>query len=182
MTSAEIAEQILDAFETCGHLDYGEDISMREHMLQTACLAERNGEHDRVVVAALLHDYGHLICNMPNNIFAEGVDNFHQEIGAEALKEWFGNDIVDAVRLHVDAKRYLCAVNPDYFEKLSDSSITTLEIQGGPMNGQEVLEFRSSKGHETATRIRVYDDMGKLPDMQRPGLDYYIPMIIKCLS
>ena len=182
MTSDKIVEQILDAFATCGHLDYGENISMKEHMLQTAFLADKNGEENNVVVAALLHDYGHLICNMPNNTFEEGSDNYHEELGAAALQEWFEDDIVDAVRLHVDAKRYLCGANPGYKDKLSDASIKTLAIQGGPMNRQEMFEFRQKKGHKIATRIRVYDDQGKLPEMQRPELEYYIPKIMECLS
>ena len=181
MTRDAIIEQILDAFASCGHLDYGEHINMQEHMLQTACFAEQNGEDDRVVVAALLHDYGHLVCNMPNNLFSKGGNNFHEEIGAEALKQWFDKDIVAAVRLHVDAKRYLCATNPDYVKKLSDASTTTLAIQGGPMSEREAAEFRKKNGHEMAIRVRVYDDMGKLPEMKRPGLDYYVPKIRDCL-
>ena len=182
MTADEIVEQILDAFATCGHLDYGENISMKEHMLQTAFLADENDEENNVVVAALLHDFGHLVCNMPNNTFEEGSDNYHEELGAKALQEWFEDDIVDAVRLHVDAKRYLCAANPKYKDKLSEASITTMAIQGGPMNKREMLAFRRKKGHRIAIRIRAYDDLGKMPEMRRPGLNYYIPRIKKCLS
>ena len=182
MTTDEIVEQILDAFAKCGHLDYGEHISMEEHMLQTAFLADENDEEDNVVVAALLHDFGHLICNMPNNTFGEGSDNYHEELGAKALQHWFEDDIVDAVRLHVDAKRYLCAANPKYKDKLSKASITTMAIQGGPMNKREMLAFRRKKGHRIAIRIRAYDDLGKMPEMRRPGLNYYIPKIKKCLS
>ncbi len=182
MTTDEIVEQILDAFAKCGHLDYGENISMKEHMLQTAFLADENDEDNNVVVAALLHDFGHLICNMPNNTFDEGSDNYHEELGANALQDWFEDDIVDAVRLHVDAKRYLCAANPKYKDKLSKASITTMAIQGGPMNQREMLAFRRKKGHRIAIRIRTYDDLGKMPEMQRPGLEHYIPKIRECLS
>ncbi len=182
MTADEIVEQIVDAFAKCGHLDYGENISMKEHMLQTAFLADENDEENNVVVAALLHDFGHLICNMPNNTFEEGSDNYHEELGAKALQDWFEDDIVDAVRLHVDAKRYLCAANPKYKDKLSKASITTMAIQGGPMNKREMLAFRRKKGHRIAIRIRAYDDLGKMPEMQRPGLNYYLPKIKKCLS
>ncbi len=182
MTADKIVEHILDAFAKCGHLDYGENISMEEHMLQTAFLADENDEEDKVVVAALLHDFGHLICNMPNNTFEEGDDNYHEELGAKALQDWFEDDIVEAVRLHVDAKRYLCAANPEYKDKLSEASITTMAIQGGPMNKREMLAFRRKKGHRIAIRIRAYDDCGKMPEMRRPGLNYYIPKIKKCLS
>jgi len=174
--------EILHAFATCGHLDYGENISMQEHMLQTACLAEKDGADDKVVVAALLHDYGHLICNMPNNTFSEGKDNFHEEVGADAIREWFDDDIVNAVALHVAAKRYLCAANPGYIDKLSEASKVTLDVQGGPMNEPEMHEFRRQPGYKMAIRVRVYDDLGKLPDMARPELDYYLPKIRSCLA
>jgi len=133
MTVNQIIEEILGAYETGGDLDYGENISMREHMLQTACLAETDGNDELIIVAALLHDYGHLICDQPNNIFSEGSDNFHETLGARALASWFDEEIVGAVQLHIDAKRYLCAANAKYMAKLSDASIMTLGVQGGPM-------------------------------------------------
>ena len=182
MSANAIVEQILDAFAKCGHLDYGENLSLEEHMLQTAYLADENGEDDKVIVAALLHDFGHLVCNMPNNTFEEGNDNYHEELGANALQDWFDDDIVEAVRLHVDAKRYLCAANPKYKDKLSEASITTLAIQGGPMSKREMLAFRQKKGHRMAIRIRVYDDLGKMPEMRRPELEYYVPKIRNCLQ
>jgi predicted HD phosphohydrolase len=178
----QLIEEILGAFETRGDLDYGESISMREHMLQTACLAETDGNDERIIVAALLHDYGHLVCDQPNNIFSEGSDNFHETIGARALENWFDEGIVGAVQLHVDAKRYLCAANPKYTAKLSDASIMTLEIQGGPMNAEEMLRFREHAGYKMALTIRVYDDLAKEPRMERPELPYYVPMLRRCLS
>jgi len=181
MTQSAI-EEILNAYEACGDLDYGENISMREHMLQTACLAERGGHDERVIVAALLHDYGHLVCNQPNNIFSEGNDNFHESIGARALGQWFDKEIVGAVRLHVDAKRYLCGKNPKYLTKLSEASITTLAVQGGPMNSEEMLGFREQAGYKMALTVRVYDDLGKEPTMSRPELEHYVPMLRRCLS
>ena len=176
-----IVGEIKGAFATCGHLDYGENINMQEHMLQTACLAESEGADDRLIVAALLHDYGHLICNMPNNTFAAGADNYHERIGAEAMSGWFDEDIVNAVRMHVDAKRYLCARNPKYMENLSAASRLTLAVQGGPMNEEEMREFELDKGHRMALRVRIYDDLGKRSAMKRPELDHYLPKIRACL-
>lgn len=178
----EFIAGIIDAFATCGHLDYGEGISMQEHMLQTAFLAEKDGADDRLIVAALLHDYGHLICNMPNNIFSDGNDNFHEDVGADAIRGWFDDDIVNAVGLHVAAKRYLCAANPGYFNKLSEASEVTLAIQGGPMNDSEMRSFKEQPGHKMAIRVRIYDDLGKLPEMERPDLDHYMPKIRNCLA
>ena len=181
-STTEIVEEILAAFAASGHLDYGEHISMQEHMLQAAFLAESKDEDDAVVVATLLHDYGHLVCNMPNNTFEDGIDNYHEEVGANALQNWFGEEIVGAVRLHVAAKRYLCAVTPAYLDKLSQASITTLEVQGGPMNDDEMAEFRQQAGHQLALKVRVYDDLGKEPQMQRPELEHYVPKLKACIN
>lgn len=177
-----IVAEILEVFAARGHLDYGEHISMREHMLQAAWIAEQDGADDRLIVAALLHDYGHLICNMPNNTFREGVDNRHEELGAAALSRWFGDDIVNAVRLHVDAKRYLCAASPEYLDQLSAASKITLAVQGGPMSDAEMREFRHQPGHELAVRVRLFDDQGKLPGMARPDLEHYLPKLRACLA
>ena len=182
VTAINVIEEILGAYETGGDLDYGENISMREHMLQTAHLAEQGGGEERLVVAALLHDYGHLVCDQPNNVFAEGRDNFHEIVGALALENWFDEEIVGAIRLHVDAKRYLCAATPKYMTKLSAASITTLGVQGGPMNREEMVEFRELIGYKMALQIRIYDDLGKEPRMLRPELPYYVPMLRRCLS
>ena len=182
MTINQVIAEILGAYETGGDLDYGENISMREHMLQTACLAERGGRDERIIVAALLHDYGHLVCDQPNNIFSEGDNNFHETVGARALENWFDEEVVGAIRLHVAAKRYLCAANPKYMSRLSDASITTLAVQGGPMKSEEMVEFREQAGYRMALTIRVYDDLGKEPKMQRPELEYYVPMLRRCLS
>lgn len=182
LSTGQIVAQILAAFEANGHLDYGERMSMQEHMLQAAFLADSKGESDAVVVATLLHDYGHLVCNMPNSTFADGTDNFHEEVGANALENWFGEDIVGAIRLHVAAKRFLCAATPAYRDRLSDASIMTLEIQGGPMNAKEMTEFRLQPGHQMALKVRVYDDLGKDPHMERPELDYYVPKLTACIT
>ena len=177
-----IVDEILAAFEANGHLDYGENMSMQEHMLQTAQIAAQDGGDERLIVAALLHDFGHLVCNMPNDTFLDGQDNHHEDVGADALSTWFDEEIVNAVRLHVAAKRYLCGSNPAYFDKLSDASKMTLEIQGGPMNAEEIQAFRTLPGHDMAVRVRVYDDQGKVPEMDRPELDHYLPAIRQCLA
>ena len=182
LSADELLQDILAAFAACGHLDYGESISMQEHMLQSAYLAECKGENDALIVATLLHDYGHLVCNMPNNTFEVGVDNYHEEAGANALQKFFGEEIIGAIRLHVAAKRYLCAATPAYYDKLSPASVTTLEVQGGPMNEQEMAEFRTLAGHRMALKVRVYDDLGKEPQMQRPELEHYIPKLKACMT
>ena len=176
-----VIRDIAQAFGTCGHLDYGEHISMQEHMLQCAWLAEQDGADDRLIVAALLHDYGHLVCKLPNDIFHAGEDNCHEEVGAAAVADWFDEDIVSAIRLHVAAKRYLCGSNPAYFDKLSEASKMTLAVQGGPMTDDEMRDFESKAHHKLALRVRIYDDRGKLPEAERPELQHYFPRLIACV-
>lgn len=182
MKPDEIIAKITEAYETCGHLDYGEDISMAEHMLQAAHLAAKDGCSNEIVVAALLHDYGHLVCNLPNDTFYKGKDNYHEDAGAAALNDWFKEEIVSAIELHVQAKRYLCATTTTYFNKLSPASVMTLKVQGGPMNEDEIKEFESKVGYEIALKVRVYDDLGKEKEMSRPELEHYIPMMKACLK
>lgn len=155
---------------------------MRGHMLQTACLAEQGDGEERLVVAALAHDYGHLVCDRPNNIFAEGSDNFHEVVGARVLEHWFDEEIVGAVRLRADAKRYLCATSPAYLSSLSGASITTPGVQVGPIKSEEMIRFRERVSDKMVLRIRIYDDLGKQPRMLRPELPYYVPMLRRCLS
>ena len=100
----------------------------------------------------------------------------------DLLEIRFAEDIVNAVRLHVAAKRYLCGSKPAYFDKLSEASKMTLEIQGGPMTDEEIFAFRNQPGHEMAVQVRVYDDRGKVNGMERPELDHYVPMIRRCLN
>lgn len=182
MTPDQVIEKILAAFDVCGHLDYGEEISMGEHMLQAAHLAEKHGESDDIVIASLLHDYGHLVCNLPNDTFYKNKDNYHESVGNDALKDWFPEHITVGVKLHVEAKRYLCAVKPSYIDKLSEASIMTLKVQGGPMSNAEIKKFEAKQGHEVALKVRIYDDLGKEPRMDRPDLDYYIPKLKACLT
>ncbi|MDH3692700.1 MAG: HD domain-containing protein [Gammaproteobacteria bacterium] len=181
MTSDGIVDEILSTFGRCGHLDYGEHISMQEHMLQSAFIAQSHGEPEPVIVATLLHDYGHLICNLPNQVFAQGRDNYHENVGADVLAPWFGPEIVAPIQLHVEAKRYLCATDPAYESDLSAASKTTLIIQGGRMNYEERQAFLKRRGSAMALKVRQYDDLGKQPTMERPELDYYVPIIRRCL-
>lgn len=161
-------------FQRRGHRAYGETIDMREHMLQTAYQAERKGADSELVTACLLHDYGHLLVDLPEDAARQGVDGRHEQIGADALANHFPPRIVAAVRLHVDAKRYLCGKSPEYMERLSQASIDTLAVQGGPMSREELAGFESNPWYQDALRVRVYDDLGKQQHLEHPDLDYYL--------
>lgn len=167
-------EQILTLFETRGDAAYfGEPVSQTEHALQAAWHAEREGAPDSLVVAALLHDCGHLLHGLSEGIADEGVDGRHETVGEAWLMRHFGAEITEPVRLHVAAKRYLSAVEPEYGQCLSPASIRSLELQGGPMTEAEVTEFEQHAHHEGAVRLRRWDDLAKIPNLPVPGLAHY---------
>ena len=135
-----------------------------------------------VVAAALLHDYGHLCHQLGEDIAEQGVDARHEHIGASRLRGLFVDEIVDAGRLHVAAKRYLCWKEPAYFDELSDASRQSLRLQGGPMTDAEAREFEREPHFELAVCVRRYDDMGKVPEMSTPDLDSFRPLLKSFLT
>ena len=176
--SAEVVEQILAAFHSGGAAAYlGEPVTLRQHMLQTAAAAEDDRAPDELVVAALLHDYGHLIHSGPRDAAERGLDTEHEEVGFRFLAAHFPPEVVDPVRLHVAAKRYLCAVDPGYSRLLSPASLLSLELQGGPMSAREITEFEALPHFQAACRLRRYDDIAKDPDAGEPPLERYRPLL-----
>ena len=151
----------------------GEEVTLREHMLQTAAAAERAGASPELVAAALLHDYGHLIHGGPEDAAEHGIDTEHEEVGFRFLEEHFPASVVDPVRLHVAAKRYLCAVEPEYLELLSPASLLSLELQGGPMGVEEIEAFEQLPHYGEACLLRRWDDEGKDPEAATPPLEHY---------
>src|SRR5262245_5090927 len=120
---------------------FGEPVSQLDHALQTAHLAAASGVSDALVVAALLHDIGHLIDSRPENIADNGIDARHEDTGVAFLSRYFGDEVVEPVRLHVAAKRYLCSVSAEYAARLSPASAQSLALQGGPMSEDEAAAF-----------------------------------------
>ena len=177
MSDPTVIDDIFRHFGERGHLDYGESISVAEHMLQTACFAERDEAPPLLVAAALLHDYGHLVHGLPEDIADRGIDGTHEEAGARSLEEHFVAAVTEPTRLHVAAKRYLCAVEPDYLQTLSPASIKSLKLQGGPYTPTEVEEFEAGPHGADAVRLRRYDDMGKVPGMETPDLEHFRPVL-----
>ena len=152
---------------------FGEGVTETEHALQCAHLAEQSGADDALIAAALLHDIGHLLHGLPEDIAGRGIDGRHEDEGAAWLQRYFGPDIVAAVRLHVAAKRYLCAVEPDYFTRLSAASRLSLRLQGGAMTQQEIRSFEQEPGFRSAVAVRRWDDRAKVPGLAVPGLEHY---------
>jgi phosphonate degradation associated HDIG domain protein len=169
-----IVEEIFAAFDSNGAAAYlGEPVTLRQHMLQSAAFAEAEGASDDLVAAALLHDVGHLLHTCPEDAAERGLDTEHEAVGFHFLERHFPPPIVEPVRLHVAAKRYLCAVDPGYGDELSPASVLSLELQGGPMTPAEMAEFEALPHFEAACRLRRWDDRGKDPDAVVPALEHY---------
>lgn len=178
LTQANIVEFIADIFVRCGDEEYlGEPVTMAQHMLQGATLAEAEGQREEIIVAALLHDIGHFTSEFGTFSMEDTEDRFHEEAGAKILEEFFPTLVTDCVRFHVAAKRYLCATNSSYFAKLSEASVHSLNLQGGPMSHAEVGEFEKNPNAEDIVTVRLFDDAGKEPEMMTPDFAYFAPMV-----
>jgi phosphonate degradation associated HDIG domain protein len=171
-------DRIFTLFREKGNGAYfGEAVTETEHALQSAHLAEQSGAAPELIAAALVHDVGHLLHGLPENVAERGIDGQHEEGGAAWLGRYFGPAVVDPVRLHVAAKRYLCAVEPDYDAALSEASRRSLRLQGGPMSPEEVRQFEQEPWFRAAVAIRRWDDVAKVPGLNVPGLDHYRPYL-----
>lgn len=156
-------------------------VSQLQHALQAAALAEAAGESPALILAALLHDVGHMIHELGEDPAARGIDDRHEEIGADWLARHFGPDVAEPVRLHVPAKRYLCAAEADYFGKLSPDSVRSLALQGGPMSADEVAAFDRDPHAEAAKRLRRYDEGAKDPNAATPDFEHFLRYADTCV-
>jgi phosphonate degradation associated HDIG domain protein len=178
VTDAGVIDEIFAAFRARGDSAYlGEPVSLSEHMLQTALAAEQAGADPVLVASALLHDYGHLVHDLPEDSAEHGVDTVHEEAGAVWLERYFVPRVTEPLRLHVLAKRYLCATEPEYLGALSAASRLSLELQGGPCSPEEVAEFDRGPFAAEALRLRRWDDIAKLDGLSTPPLEHYRPAL-----
>lgn len=152
----------------------GEDVSQLQHALQTAQLAENDGASAALITAALLHDTGHLLGVGDHGLAERGIDARHEEAAARFLQQWFGPAVTEPVRLHVQAKSYLCHVEPDYFARLSRASRDSLAVQGGPLDAADAQRFRREPFFEDAVRLRRWDDLAKDTQACPSSLEYYL--------
>lgn len=183
LTPAELDESNIvaflgDIFQRRGDQEYlGEPVTLSQHMLQGATLAQQNHEDEDLIIAALLHDIGHFTSEFGTFSMQDQHDRHHEEAGAKLLERFFPPLITDCVRFHVAAKRYLCATDQGYLKKLSHASIHSLNLQGGPMLTHEVTQFERLPDLEKIIKVRLLDDAGKQKDMPTPDFWYFAPMI-----
>lgn len=173
-----IADQIADCFNSRGDSEYGgESVTQLEHALQCAMLAEQEHASTELVVAALLHDIGHLLHDLPVDAPDHGIDDHHENSGYRFLENHFSPAVTEPVRQHVAAKRYLCTVDPEYQSQLSEPSLVSLRLQGGLMSSEELESFTATPHWRDALRLRKWDDLAKVVDLKTPDLQHYLPMI-----
>ena len=178
LTQDTIVEFLGGIFERCGDEEYlGEPVTMGQHMLQGATLAENAGLSEEIIVAALLHDIGHFTSEFGTFTMDDTADRHHEDAGAEVLAGFFPTIVTDCVRYHVAAKRYLCATKPEYFNRLSEASIHSLNLQGGPMSADEVAEFEQNPNLSDIIKVRYLDEAGKDPEMETPDYWHFAPMV-----
>lgn len=152
----------------------GEEVTIAEHMLQAAHFATLNDAPEPLIIAALLHDVGHFTNEFGDDYIEQGMDNLHEEAGSMVLSPFFLKTVTEPVRLHVAAKKYLCATDHMYYDALSDASKQTLKLQGGIMNSQSKKEFERNPYFASAVQLRRYDDAAKIPAMKVAGLNHYL--------
>ena len=190
-SNENIIDVLFNIFARSGSRSYqGKGVTMSEHMLQTAALAECAGASPRLVAAALLHDVGHFGTDFPQEyvngrhaaMLKAHTDRRHEEAGARLLAPYFGPEVTEPIRLHVPAKRYLCAVEPGYLDKLSPQAAHTLGLQGGPMLPEEVTAFEANPHAEAAVRLRRWDEESIVPGLKTPDFGHYRPLIERLLK
>ena len=178
MAGEDPTEFVMRLFKARGDAAYlGEPVSQTEHALQTAWAAEQAGVSDALVAAGLLHDVGHLLHDLPEDCALAGIDDAHEVRGARWLLRHFGPEVAEPVRLHVAAKRFLCATDPTYAGRLSEASRRSLRLQGGPFTPDEAAQFRKHPHAEAALMLRRLDEEAKAPGLHTPGLEHFRPFL-----
>jgi phosphonate degradation associated HDIG domain protein len=169
----DFVNQIRQVFTSRGNDHYGEDVSQREHAEQCAYYARADGAGDELVIAALLHDIGHLMHKFGQDAADRGIDTKHERIGSGFLARALPAGVTEPIALHVRAKRYLATTNPAYLEGLSGASMQSFILQGGVMSLEEVDAFLAEPYHLEALKLRSYDELGKVIGLEIPSFESY---------
>jgi phosphonate degradation associated HDIG domain protein len=177
MTALTI-DALIDLLATKGEALYGgEAVTQREHALQAAALAVAEDAPSALIVAALCHDLGHLLHRFGASAADRGIDDHHEAIGGKALAQLFGPEVSEPVRLHVDAKRWLCASDSAYAATLSPASVQSLALQGGPFDPVAAAAFIERPFAREAVRLRRWDDDAKVAGLATPSLADFRPYL-----
>jgi len=175
---AEPIDWLIELYGHAGSVQYGgEPVSQLEHALQCASLGEAANSTPSLICAALLHDIGHLLHKFGKDPAKRGIDDRHESIGASALATWFPPEVTEPIRLHVDAKRYLCATHTDYYERLTPASQLSLRLQGGVYSPAEAEKFEATPHALQAIILRQWDEHSKIPQLPTPDFAHYVPLL-----
>ncbi|MGA2838084.1 MAG: HD domain-containing protein [Acidimicrobiales bacterium] len=176
-------DDVLEVLAVRGGEHHGEVVDQRSHALQCAALARVSGAEDALVVAALLHDVGHLLSDADHRPGADLSldDDHHEAVGARWTAVRFGPAVSRPIALHVLAKRYRCTVDPDYLQALSPASTLTLRAQGGLLDQDTVARFEAHPGFEDACRLREWDEAAKDPSAATAGIEALVPVLGRCV-
>ncbi|CAN1209456.1 phosphonate degradation HD-domain oxygenase [Tumidithrix helvetica PCC 7403] len=175
-------DEILDIFATRGHAQYGgEPVSQLEHGLQCATLARERGASSELITACLLHDLGHLLHDLGENCAEKAIDSRHEYEGVKPLELLFPPTVTEPIRLHVEAKRYLCAADPTYLAGLSLASQSSLILQGGIFSKEEAFVFMGKPYAKDAVSLRAWDDLAKVEGLKTPDLNDFVTIVASCL-
>ncbi len=167
-----ILDKIISNFKNNKSLYIGEKITMSEHMIQSAMLAEKAKSKDAFICSCLLHDYGHFIIEDRDELVKNNEDGNHESIGFEYLKNFFKEQVVEPIKYHVLAKRYL-ARNKKYYNHLSDASRISLKLQGGILNKKESNQFEKIPYFKSAIKLRKFDELAKKTNIKIKSINDY---------
>jgi phosphonate degradation associated HDIG domain protein len=171
-------EDIRSLFVEHGAISYsGEPVSQLEHALQSGALAEEEGASDELTAAAFLHDLGHLLNLRGETPTERGIDDVHQYFALPFLRPILPAAVLEPIRLHVDAKRCLCAIDSTYFSKLSADSVRSLKLQGGVFSDEEAQAFLQQPHAQDALRLRRWDDLAKTAGKETPDIEHFLRVV-----
>ena len=176
-----IVNQIISSFLNNKSLYIGEKVTMSEHMIQTAMLAEKTNSSSNLVCSSLLHDYGHFILESPDDLVDKNKDGKHEDIGYKFLKKYFVKDVIEPIKYHVKAKRYL-AREEKYYKFLSEASKISLKLQGGVLNNKEAKEFENNKFFKSSIKLRRFDELAKKSGVKIKSINEYKNLLASKLT
>jgi phosphonate degradation associated HDIG domain protein len=178
VAAGEVVDYLIGLLRDRGDGAYfGEPVSQTEHALQAAWSAEQHGAAAPLVAAALLHDVGHLLHDLSEHCADDGIDGRHEELGAQWLRRYFPPEVTEPIHLHVAAKRYLCVSEPGYLDRLSEASLESLALQGGPFKPDEARAFAAGPHARAALELRRWDEAAKIPGLKTPDLEHFRPFV-----